>query len=167
MDRQTIAAALLHDVVEDTSHHQRTSRRAVRRGDRAPGRRRHQADAHSVSIEGRRAGREPAQDVHGDGQGHSRHHHQARRPAAQHAHAGEPAAGKAVRDRARNARHLRADRPSAGHLEDQVGNRRRVSALSRSGGVSRDRRTRRQDATRTRRRRPRRRSKACATSSKR
>ncbi len=38
MDRQTIAAALLHDVVEDTGDHERTSRRAIRRGDRAAGR---------------------------------------------------------------------------------------------------------------------------------
>ena len=40
-----------------------------------------------------------------------------------------------------------------GHLEDQVGDRRRVPALSRSGPVPRYRRARRQDAARTRSRR--------------
>ena len=68
MDRQTIAAALLHDVVEDTSI---TSEQvAAQFGEEiaTPRRRRHQADPHPLPIEGRRAGREPAQDVHGDGE---------------------------------------------------------------------------------------------------
>ena len=69
--------------------HERRGRRTIRRGDRHARRRRHQADAHPLPIEGRRTGREPAQNVPGDGQGHPRHHHQARRPPAQHAHAGD------------------------------------------------------------------------------
>ena len=132
-----------------------------------PGRRRHQAHAHSVPVQGRRAGREPAQDVHGDGQGHPRHHHQARRPPAQHAHAREPAAAKAAGDRARDARHLRADRAPPGHLEDQMGDRGRVPAISRSrrrtakSSSASPRRAASARATSTKR------SSACATSSRR
>ncbi len=119
----------------------------------APGRRRDEADPHSIPIEGRRASREPSQDVLGDGQRHPRHHHQAGRPAAQHADARQPPAGQAAGDRARNARHLRADRAPSWDLEDQVGDRRRVPAVSRSRPVSRYRRASRQDAARARSRR--------------
>ncbi len=85
MDVPTIAAAILHDVVEDTSVTAEEVAEQFGARDRQPRRRRHQADPHSLSVEGRRAGREPAQDVHRDGQGHPRDHHQAGRPPAQHA----------------------------------------------------------------------------------
>ena len=48
LDEQTIAAALLHDVVEDTGRRPRRGARRVRRRDRAARRRRHQADADPV-----------------------------------------------------------------------------------------------------------------------
>ena len=121
MDRSTIAAALLHDVVEDTVV---TSEEVAERfGDEIAS----LVDGvtkltqHPVPDEGRCAGREPAQNVPGDGQGHPRHHHQARRPPAQHAHAGLASAGEAADDRARDARDLRADRPPPGHLAASSG----------------------------------------------
>ena len=146
--------------------HQRASGGAVRRRDRAAGRRRHQADPHPVSVEGRRAGREPAQDVPGDGQGHPRHHHQARRPPAQHADAREPPAREAAGDRARDARHLRADRAPPRHLEDQVGARGRVPALPRPAVVSARSSSASQRRGASARPTWRRRSRDCATSSR-
>ena len=50
-------------------------------------RRRHQARAHPVRLQGGAAGRHHAQDARGDGQGPAGPDHQAGRPAAQHAHA--------------------------------------------------------------------------------
>ena len=56
MDSESIAAALLHDVVEDTPHHtDRPDRRFRRRGGRAGGRR-HQADQDPIFQYRRAAG---------------------------------------------------------------------------------------------------------------
>ncbi len=136
-------------------HHQRGGRRAVRGRDRGPGRRRHQADPHPLPVQGGRAGREPAQDVPGHGQGHPGHHHQAGRPPAQHAHARQPAGSQAAVDRPRDDRDLRPDRAPAGHLAGQVGPRGPGAALPRSRVVPRHRRAGRQEARRARGRRSR------------
>ena len=58
---------------------------------------------------------QPAQDAHRDGQGHPGHPHQARRPAAQHAHARGAAARAAHRQGARDDGDLRAARAPARH----------------------------------------------------
>ena len=159
-------ADVLADLEMDSAHHrrraaarrgrrhghlQRAGRRGVRRRDRGARRRRHQADAHPVPVQRGRAGGEPAQDVPGDGQGHPRHHHQAGRPPAQHAHAVEPAGAQAAVDRARDDRDLRADRAPARHLAREMGSRRPRAALSRARLVPRHRRARREEARRARR----------------
>ena len=84
MTPPTLCAALLHDTVEDTPYTLDELRARLRRRDRAPGRRRHQARQGQVRRGG--AGRDRAQDGRGDGPRHPGAGHQARRPAAQHAH---------------------------------------------------------------------------------
>ena len=86
LDDDTVAAALLHDAVEDTAVTPRRRRARVRRRGRRDRRRRHQARADPVRLQGGAAGRHDAQDARGDGQGPPGPDHQAVRPAAQHAH---------------------------------------------------------------------------------
>ena len=97
--------------------------RGVRRGDRRAGRRRHQAHRADLPVARRGAGRELPQDDGRDGDGHPGHPDQARRPPAQHAHDRRDAQAEADREGARDARHLRADRPPARYPRDQVGAR--------------------------------------------
>ena len=88
LDDATIATALLHDTIEDTVATRERDRPAVRRG-------RSRALVDGVTkltkieaqSENERAGREPAQAPAGDVRRHPRAAGQARRPAAQHAHA--------------------------------------------------------------------------------
>ena len=87
LDAQGLAAALLHDVMEDTADHQVGDRDLVRQAGRRHGRRRLQARPDRVQVARGRAGRELPQDAARDGAGRPRHPDQARRPAAQHAHA--------------------------------------------------------------------------------
>ncbi len=86
LDEQTIAAALLHDVVEDTDAGPEGGQRGVRRRDRASRRRRHEADPDPVPEPRARGGGELPQADRGDGGGRARDPDQARRPAAQPAH---------------------------------------------------------------------------------
>ena len=86
LDDITVAAALLHDAVEDTEITLADVERRVRRRGRAHRRRRHQARADPVRLQGGAAGGHDAQDAGRDGQGPAGAHHQAGRPAAQHAH---------------------------------------------------------------------------------
>ena len=65
----------------------RRARAAVRRRGRPPGRRRHQAQQARSAVLAHRAGREFPQAAARDVRGHPRAAGQARRPAAQHAHA--------------------------------------------------------------------------------
>ena len=123
LDTETLCAALLHDTVEDTSASLEEVHERVRRGDRRPRRRRHQADRADVPVARRGAGRELPQDDGRDGLGHPGHPDQARRSPAQHAHDRRDAQAEADREGARDARHLRADRPPARHPRDQVGAR--------------------------------------------
>ena len=87
LDDATIATALLHDTIEDTGATRERDRRAVRRRDRLAGRRPHQdQEARPRHQEGRAGGelpQAPARHL----ERHPRAAGQARRPAAQHAHA--------------------------------------------------------------------------------
>ena len=86
MDAETLAAALLHDVPEDTDFTHRRDREALRPRRRAPRRRRHEAvQVRQRPDDGGAAGREHPKDVHGHGRGRAGRDHQARRPAPQHA----------------------------------------------------------------------------------
>ena len=110
LDAQGLAAALLHDVMEDTAITKIGDRDVVRQARRRHGRRRLQARPDRVHVARGRAGRELPQDAARDGAGRARHPDQARRPAAQHAHARRDGAAAPPAHRARDARHLRADR---------------------------------------------------------
>ena len=71
--------------------HARRDREALRPRGRAAGRRRHEAEqVRQRADDGGAAGREHPEDVPGHGRGRAGRHHQARRPAPQHAHAPVP-----------------------------------------------------------------------------
>ena len=115
LDAVCVAAGLLHDVVEDTLTTPETHPRALRRGRRPHRRGRDQDRRHPVFVHRGAPGRELPQDAAGDGRRHPRHPRQARRSAAQHAHAAAHARGAARAHRPGDARHLRADRQPPGH----------------------------------------------------
>ena len=92
LDDTTIAAALLHDAVEDTDVTLAELEERVRHRGRRDRRRGHQARPDPLRLQGGAAGRDHAQDAGGDGQGPPGPDHQAGRPAPQHAHARRPAA---------------------------------------------------------------------------
>ena len=102
MDTTTLVAALLHDTVEDTDYSLDRLRDGLRRGGRAPRRRRHQAGQGRAGH--RRRGGDDPQDGRGDGPRPAGAGHQAVRPAAQHAHDALPAAGEAGQEGPRDAR---------------------------------------------------------------
>ena len=93
--------------------HQGRDLRHVRQARRRPGRRRVQARQDRVPVGRGRAGRELPQDAAGDGARRARHPDQARRPAAQHAHARRGGARQAPARGARDDGDLRADRQPA------------------------------------------------------
>ena len=99
----------------DHGRRRRPRLRARGRGDR---RRRHQARTDPLRLPRGAAGRHDAQDARGDGQGPAGARHQARRPAAQHAHDRRDAAREAAAHRPGDARHLRAAGPSPRHAGD-------------------------------------------------
>ena len=101
--------------------HPRRAARRLRRRDRRAGRRRDQA--RQGQVRRRRRGRDRPQDGRRDVPRHPRAGHQARRPAAQHAHAALPAAREAGAQVARGAGDLRPAGPPARHEHDQVGAR--------------------------------------------
>ena len=94
--------------------HQERDQREVRQAGGRAGRRRLQAGQDRVREPGAGAGGELPQDVPGDGARRARHPDQARRPPAQHAHAGRDAPEEAGAHRPRDAGDLRADRQPAG-----------------------------------------------------
>ena len=100
----------------------RGARRVRGRGGRAR-RRGDQAHRDHVPVARRGAGRELPQDDGRDGHGHPGHPHQARRPAAQHAHAGGDGQAEADRQGQGDPGDLRAAGPPARHPRDQVGAR--------------------------------------------
>jgi (p)ppGpp synthase/HD superfamily hydrolase len=87
MDHQSLMAAMLHDVIEDTGIAKEASA-AVRRNRGRTGRRGQQADPDELRDQGRSPGRKLPENGHGHGPRHSRDPGQAGRPPAQHAHAG-------------------------------------------------------------------------------
>ena len=99
MTPPTLCAALLHDTVEDTAYTLDAAARGLRRRGRRPRRRRHQARQGQVRRGG--PGRDRPQDGRGDGPRHPGAGHQARRPAAQHAHDALPASRTKQEQKAR------------------------------------------------------------------
>ncbi len=95
--------------------------RAVRRRGRHARRRRDEARGDHVHLARRGAGGELPQDDGRDGHGHPGHPHQARRPAAQHAHDRRALQAEADRQGQGDAGDLRADRAPPRHPRDQVG----------------------------------------------
>ena len=87
LDSASIATALLHDTVEDTGATLEEIERLFGAHGGPAGRRRHQAQPARAAVGAHRAGREFPQAAAGDVRGHPRAAGQARRPAAQHAHA--------------------------------------------------------------------------------
>ena len=81
MDDVTICAALLHDAVEDTVLTLDEVEERLRRRGARDRRRRHQAGADPLRLQGGPAGRHHAQDAGGDGQGPPGAGHQAGRTA--------------------------------------------------------------------------------------
>ena len=102
--------------------HPRQLTRGLRRRGRPARRRRH--EARQGQARRLRAGRDHPQDDRRDEQGHPRPRHQARRPAAQHAHAALPPTGQAGADRHRDARDLRAAGAPARHEHASSGSSR-------------------------------------------
>ena len=120
MDTTTLVAALLHDTVEDTGvtlrvDHRTTSASRWRTSSTASPRSTRSSSGDAA------AGRDDPQDDRRDGPRPAGAGHQARRPAAQHAHAALPPAGEAGEEGARDAGDPRPAGPPAGHEHDQVG----------------------------------------------
>ncbi len=134
---KTIAAALLHDTVEDTELHARRAAGRVRRRDRDARRRRHQARQGQVRRQ--RAGRDGPQDDRRDVERHPRAHHQARRPAAQRAHLGLRSRRERDAEGDGDARDLRAARAPPRYPDDQVGARGPLVRGALPEAVRRDR----------------------------
>ena len=119
MDTTTLVAALLHDTVEDTGYTPGQRQGGLRRRGGAPRRRRDQA--RQGQVRRRRRGRDDPQDDRRDGPRPAGAGHQARRPAAQHAHAAVPAAGQAGAERPADAGGARPAGPPARHEHGEVG----------------------------------------------
>ena len=118
LDTATIAAALLHDVVEDSDV--RTEDIAREFGAEIAG----IVDgltkiSSSPSAPPRRSRSRTTASCCCDREGCAGHHHQAGRPAAQHAHAGAPPARPAAPDRDGDPRDLRAAGPPLRHGRHQ------------------------------------------------
>ena len=137
MTGPTLAAALLHDTVEDTAYTHRRGPQGLRRRGRQAGRRRDQAGQGQVRRRG--AGRDRPQDGRGDGPGHPGAGHQAGRPAAQRPHLALRVGGVGPAQGPRDARDLRAAGPPARHEHHQVGARGPLLRDALPQGLRRDR----------------------------
>ena len=137
---RAIAAALLHDTVEDTGLRPRHADGGVRRRGRDAGRRRHEARQGQVRRE--RAGRDRPQDDRRDVARHPRAPDQARRPAPQRADVGLRPAREGAEEGHRDARDLRSAGASARHPDDQVGARGPVVRRAAPEALRRDRESR-------------------------
>ncbi len=113
----------------------RRNRPGLRARDRGAGGGSHQAEAAGTGVARGQAGREPAQAAAGDRRRRPRSPDQARRPPAQHAHAGIRAADVAPAHRRGDARHLCAAGRPHGHAGDAGGTRRSIVPHPRSGSL--------------------------------
>ena len=125
-------------------------RARLRRRGRRHRRRRHQAGADPVRLARGPAGRHHAQDAGGDGPRPARAGHQARRPAAQHAHDRRDAGREAAAHRPGDARHLRPAGPPPRHAGDQAAARGPVLRLAAPEALRRARPPRQQPLARAR-----------------
>ena len=119
MDTETITAAFLHDVLMT-----QTSARRAGTGIRGEYRAFLDGITKLSRLQfdpGGAAGRKPAQDAAGDGTGYTGHHHQARRPASQYAHAPVPLLGSSACRRAGDAGHICASCQQAWNIRDKMG----------------------------------------------
>ena len=123
LDAQTVAAALLHDAVEDTGVTNEIIDRDFGPVGRAHRGRGDQARSPPVRLQGGPAGGHRAQDVGGHGQRLAGPDHQAGRPAAQHADPVGDAGVEAAPDRTGDPGHLRATGPPARHPRGQMATR--------------------------------------------
>ena len=137
LDEASIAAGLLHDVLEDTSAHEGAPRRAVRPRRRPPRRRGHEDRQVRVHLEGGAAGRDVPQDAPRDDGRPEGHPRQARGPPPQHADARAPAGSEAARRRRRDDGDLRPAREPARDGQDEGRARGPVLPLPLPGGVRR------------------------------
>ena len=141
MTPATLAAALLHDTVEDTAYglgqlEKDFGREVAMLVDGV-------TKLDKVTLRRRRAGRDRAQDGRGDGQGHPRAGHQARRPPPQRAHLALRLGRVGPAQGPRDPRDLRAARPPARHEHHQVGARGPLVRDALPQGLRRDRAARR------------------------
>ena len=137
LDPQALTAALLHDVMEDTAVTKAEITRKFGKpvAELVDGV--SKLDKHRVRNPRRGAGGEFPQDAAGDGARRARHPDQARRPAAQHAHAGCGRRRQAPPHRARDAGHLRADRQPARAQQHLPGTRGPLLQAPLSGPLPR------------------------------
>ena len=121
LDGTAVVAALLHDTVEDTSATLEEIEAGLRRRDRRPRGRRHQALEDPLREPGGPPGRELPQADRLDVERHPRAGGEAGRPPPQHAHAGLHDQAEADPEGQGDARDLRAAGPPARHPLAQVG----------------------------------------------
>ncbi len=132
-DDATIVAAVLHDTIEDTAATREEIDKVFGAGDRRTGRGPDQAQPARLRLQARPAGGELPQAAARHRRRRARVADQARRPAAQHAHARLHAAGQARAHRPGHARHLRPARRPNGHAGDAQRARRPRLPLSDAG----------------------------------
>ena len=137
MTPATLAAALLHDTVEDTAYTPAAAAPRLRRRDRDARRRRDQA--RQGDLRRGRAGRDGPQDGRRDGPRHPGPRHQAGRPAPQRPHLALRLQGVGAAQGPRDPRDLRAAGPPAGHEHHQVGARGPLVRDALPQGLRRDR----------------------------
>ena len=123
LDEVSVAAALLHDAVEDTEITLGDVERDF--GPQVAAIVDGVTKLERIRFDSRRAaGRDDAQDARRYGEGPAGPGHQAGRSSAQHAHDRGDAAREAAADRAGDPRHLRTARAPARDAGDQVSNSR-------------------------------------------
>ena len=135
LDDATIAAALLHDTIEDTDATRAEIDRLFGHDIGLSGRGADQAEAARTRLQGGQAGRKPAQALARHRRRRAGAADQARRPPAQYAHARPSAARGAPAHRRGDARNLRAARRPHGHAGDARGARGPGVPRTQSGSL--------------------------------